>query len=903
MPLNSGTRLGPYEIVAPLGAGGMGEVYRAQDSRLGRDVALKVLPAGVASDPARQQRFETEARAVAALNHPNIVAIYDVALQEQPAFIVSELVSGETLRGVIQRGPVLLKKVLDIAVQIADGLAAAHAAGIAHRDLKPDNIMLTPEGRVKILDFGLAKSISRAAGHADATRTIAATEPGTIVGTASYMSPEQASGSPEVDGRSDQFSLGLIIQELITGNKAFERPTAAETMAAIIREDPAALPATVPLPLRWSLERCLAKDPGQRYDTTRDLFLELRQLRDHASEISAVAAATSPSGSALPSQPARRRRWAATALVAGLIIGFAIAALWLEAPLATARYVPFATEAGIQTMPAWSPGGDRIAYSGEVNGVFQIFVRKIGSPAPTQITRQDASSFDPFWSPDGSRIYYIVSRGETDESLWSSAVAGGAAEKVLDGLDRAAISPDGKTLAVEALQPDKTYLIMLSSPPGAPPRPLPQSSIPALRSALHVGTSMQFTRDGKYLGVLTNGSQKPELWKVPMNGGAAEELLRGHYIPDAQPLLNWFSDGSIIWSWTSSQGDAHVVETDFRHGKDRQITSGTGQEKYAVISPDDRTLAFQAGDSGYGLFEVPLDGSPPSRVVTTDRHEVAPSWAPDGAHFAYVTDRNGHDEIWLRNRTDGSERRIVSTLDFPHSSDGDLFLDCAISPDGSRVAYRYDTGSRISIWISSLAGDTPVPLYDDPEKALQRGPSWSPDGNSMAYYSVRDGKPAVVKIRVGASRPPDLVTYVATPTPVRWSPQGDWIAWDDAGKLTLISPDGKQRRIVSQKQWFTYGWSKEGDAVLGVGLSENRHLFIGRIDATSEHETTVADLGPAPAVLNLCQHQSDFPYRGFTLHPDGKSFLTSALGIKGDIWLLENFDAKVGLLDRVLHRR
>jgi serine/threonine protein kinase len=201
---------------------------------------------------------------VAALNHPNIVAIFDVALQEQPGFIVSELVPGETLRGVIQRGPMPLKKVLDIAVQIADGLAAAHAAGIAHRDLKPDNIMLTPEGRAKILDFGLAKSISRAAGHVDATRTIAATQPGTIVGTASYMSPEQASGSPEVDGRSDQFSLGLIIQELITGNKAFERPTAAETMAAIIREDPAALPATVPLPLRWSLERCLANATTRR---------------------------------------------------------------------------------------------------------------------------------------------------------------------------------------------------------------------------------------------------------------------------------------------------------------------------------------------------------------------------------------------------------------------------------------------------------------------------------------------------------------------------------------------------------------------------------------------------------------------------------------------------------------
>src|ERR1700730_10952127 len=387
MALSAGTRIGPYEIMAPIGAGGMGEVYRARDTRLGRDVALKILPADVAADPARRQRFETEARAVAALNHPNIVAVYDVAFEDRMAFTVSELVPGETLRQTIARGPAPVRKVLDIAAQIADGLTAAHAAHIIHRDLKPENVMLTPEGRVKILDFGLAKSIARTPSGADATRTIAQSQPGSVVGTVSYMSPEQASGRVDLDGRSDQFSLGLIIHEMITGRKAYERPTAAETMAAIIREDPAALPDSLRGPLRWTIERCLAKEPAQRYDATRDLFLELRQLLDHASEVTGTA----PAVTVTAARTRRRWRLPVGALAASLAAGFLLAKLWPEAPLTTPRYIPFATEAGIQTMPAWSPAGDRIAYSGEVNGVFQILVRKIGSSTPAQITRQDAS--------------------------------------------------------------------------------------------------------------------------------------------------------------------------------------------------------------------------------------------------------------------------------------------------------------------------------------------------------------------------------------------------------------------------------------------------------------------------------------------------------------------------------
>src|SRR5579863_6404555 len=252
MPLVNGTRLGPYEILAPLGAGGMGEVYRARDTRLGRDVALKILPADVANDLSRRQRFELEARAVAALNHPNIVAVYDVG----EGYIVSELVDGESLRG----AKFGLRKTLDIAAQVAGGLAAAHASGITHRDLKPENILLTRDGRVKILDFGLAKmAAAQVAGAAGETITVQ-TEPGLVMGTVAYMSPEQVRGQA-VDPRSDLFSVGVILYEMLAGERPFGGETSVDTMRAILRQDPPDLPETLPAALRQVVAHCLEKEP------------------------------------------------------------------------------------------------------------------------------------------------------------------------------------------------------------------------------------------------------------------------------------------------------------------------------------------------------------------------------------------------------------------------------------------------------------------------------------------------------------------------------------------------------------------------------------------------------------------------------------------------------------------
>jgi len=332
---------------------------------------------------------------------------------------------------------------------------------------------------------------------------------------------------------------------------------------------------------------------------------------------------------------------------------------------------------------------------------------------------------------------------------------------------------------------------------------------------------------------------------------------------------------------------------DLRSGTRRPLTSHATTEMYPSLSPDGRTLAYTAGEAGFDIVEVPLDGTAPRAVIATSRDEVAPTWAPDGVRFAYSTDRSGAPEVWLRNRLDTSERLIAGRKDF---GDALEIVDCVISPDGNRIAYR--DGSRQVIWISPLSGEAPVRLWEDTAGKPQRGSSWSPDSNWIAYYSIRDGRTAVLKARVGANTQPELVANTSQGRPVFWSPRGDWIALDDAGGLRIVSPDGKQDRIVSRKAFHTYGWSKDGAALYGITSDENRRLLLDRIDIATQRETKIADLGPVPAAFDFGNMTTQFLYRGFSLHPDGKSFLTSVYRVKMHIWLMTDFDRPTRLLDR-----
>jgi hypothetical protein len=424
MRLSAGDKLGPYEIVALLGAGGMGEVYRARDTRLRRDVALKILPPEFSSDPGRRARFEQEARAAAALNHPNIVGVFDVGSEQDSFYIVSELVSGETLEAVIKRGPVPPKKLLDIAVQLAGAMAAAHAAGITHRDLKPANIMIANDGRLKVLDFGLAKQSA----PVNSDQTMATqTTPGMVVGTASYMSPEQARGL-EVDYRSDQFSFGLILYEMASGKRAFEKPEAVQILSAILSEEPAPLDAKLPAPLRWIIERCLTKEPANRYESTRDLFADLQYLRDHLAE------ATAASGLVPAMTPAARRHtgWSIpAAFLAGVLLTAAFTFLRSgDVPVdqSTYRFTPFSLEPGGQCCQYWAPDGKSVAYSADNGrGVHQIYLRHLDLPVPVQLTHENSYSIVKGWSADGRHILFQRQLAKPAE-IWSIASVGGEPE-------------------------------------------------------------------------------------------------------------------------------------------------------------------------------------------------------------------------------------------------------------------------------------------------------------------------------------------------------------------------------------------------------------------------------------------------------------------------------------------
>jgi eukaryotic-like serine/threonine-protein kinase len=884
MSLAPGACRGPYEILNPIGAGGMGEVYKARDTRLDRTVAVKV------SKEAFSERFEREARAVAALNHHNICQLYDVG----PDYLVMEFVEGAPIASVDTT-----RKLLDIAVQIADGLAAAHAAGIIHRDLKPDNILITRDGRVKILDFGLAKLVTADNKDDDATCAMTRTEAGATLGTIAYMSPEQARGSAELTAQSDQYSFGLILYELAASRRAFPRGSAAEIMTAIIREEADPLPATVPAPLRWIVERLLAKDPLDRYESTRDLYRELRQLRDRLSE-STVSGVQAASAEAMPY---RRRSWPkAWILCAGLAVAVVCgAAGWIVHPasgVGNSRFTPVEVSWENPSGANWSPDGKAFAYSAGAVGGRRLFLRYLNSPTPAPLTRS-GDFWDPAgWSADNKRVFVVGKNPQGADSpytLFSVPVVGGEPDVVMpmdDRFVRLRVSADGKALVAIRIDEGRKLSVYTASPVGSALKRY--TPAPFETSTWSNQPDAQFSPDLRSITLVVDALGGREAWKLlyPAGQRAPERVFRN--LPEnAFGGWSWFPNGrSGLWCF-----GGHLWLAGIRSGVREGVTTGISSESQSqpALSPDGRQLLFVQSRRDYMIVSASLSDASVERVISSEVPTGMPAWASHRNAFVYASERSGSSAIWMRGE-DG-DRPIVRADSFPSGTGNALILP-ALSPQADRLLYtRGSGGSNDQFnWISSLSGGPPVRLTNAKD-VIERGGSWSPDGGRIVYWQFRNGTVSIMLVRTtGDATPVVLCEKAGLPLP-EWSPDGQWIKFMDArgngsAGWTLISPDGKTLRSLGEPKAIEMTFSADSKRLYGIRVEPDRRTLFS-LDIATKEVKTIGEIGKdfTPSSYNN-------PGIRLSLSPDGKSILYPATRRTSSLWMMEGFD-QPGWVDRL----
>ncbi len=878
MAISLGDKLGPYEILAPLGAGGMGQVWKARDTRLDRIVAVKT------SADRFSERFEREARAVAALNHPNICQLYDVG----PDYLVMEFIEGSPVSA-----PDSPRKLLDIAVQMAEGLAAAHAAGIIHRDLKPDNILITRDGRVKILDFGLAKAAHQELGAEEATRTVALhlTDPGTTIGTIAYMSPEQARGEVNLTAQSDQFSLGLVLYELATGKKAFPRGSAAEIMVAIIREEAEALPASVPAPFRWIVERLLQKEPNERYVSTLDLYRELRQIRERLSEsmsTSAVAAvqAAGPQRS--------RRNWLGFALIAAIFAAAGILGTLFLAPKphnpANDIYTPIETSLESPSDPAWSPDGKAFTYSAIFEGKRQVFVRYLNSTVATRLTNFSSDAHPLGWAPDGKRIFLAAKNPAGDSPtlvLFSVSIAGGEPEFVAPlaigarlGSPLARVSPDGKVLLGLHRESDGTVWLGISSPVGSPWKRYAPAPFETKRSTNR--PHMDLSPDGKKIVYFLTNNGENQAWLLPFppGSGTPKRILDGDV--GSSISFSWFPDSQHIAANTTS-GDRRILRLlDTAGAGGKPMTGGMVNQTFPAVSPDGRRMLFLDSTSDYRIVAASLKDASLRTRVRSQLRTGMPLWVAKGERFVYATSSQGEPEIWLRE-SNGSERPVLTQSAFPPGT-GSRFMNPALSPDGGRLAVvQIPPQGSASIWITSVAGGSPVRLTNS-DSADEFMGTWSPDGSRIVYLLGQAGVSSVMTGKTnGQATPVELVRSSGNLSP-DWSPTGEWIVYaSEPGTWALISPDGKNKRDLGKIATQHLTFSKDGKTLYGI-RAEGDHEYLFSLTIATGQMKTIGDVGSEFAPRSYLN-----PGIRFSLSPDGQSILYPTFSTKTGLWMLEGF--------------
>jgi Tol biopolymer transport system component len=737
MALSRGTRLGPYEILSVLGAGGMGEVYRARDTKLNRDVALKVLPAVFTASADRVVRFEREARLLASLNHPHIASIYGLEDGGGTPALVLELVEGDTLEDRLRRSPLPVSEALALALQIADALDAAHASGIVHRDLKPSNIKITGGGMVKVLDFGLAKALAADGSGPDLptlrTVTMDGTMPGVILGTAPYMSPEQARGQP-VDKRTDVWAFGCVLFEMLSGSPAFVRATVTDTLAAVVGAEPPwmSLRADTPAGVRRLLTRCLQKDARRRLHDIADARIELED---------AMAAPVSA-----PPAPAPRLWTHAAILLALLAIAIVLALLWATrggpgrtaaSPPPDTRVVRLTDLPGLEESPAISPDGKSVAFTGGVSGKRQLFVQLVAGGVPLQITREPVDHQYPRWSPDSSSILYFsaAAPGELQGSLWEVSALGGVSRRVVNSVGGADVSATDGRLALFRLAKNGIQLVTA---------PMDGSKFDVV-AAFPPTTYYLYPRwspDGRWIAFQRGDSIRFDVFIAPAAGGEPRQLTHDNnmiggfaWLPDSTGIVYSSSRGGTM-PYLPALG---LWQVTLRDGSIRRVTSG--EESY--VSPDiskSGTLVVGRMKLQTDIWRIPADGPPAENVrravhVTRQTGQVlTPTAGPGDREVAFLSDSGGHANLWIVNTETGALRQITHERD-PNTSMGVPVW----SPDGRTIAFvssRGNQGLTFGVWVVDSDGSN---LRNVANPGL--GPAWSPDGR-WVYYATRGGSAA-----------------------------------------------------------------------------------------------------------------------------------------------------------------
>jgi Tol biopolymer transport system component len=895
-----GRTISHYEIIEKLGEGGMGVIYKARDAHLDRFVAIKVLPPDKVADAERKRRFVLEAKSASALNHPNIITIHDIASDHGLEFIVMEFVPGKALNQVIARKGLPVAEALRYAVQIADALATAHAAGIIHRDLKPGNVMVcgAPErsGLIKVLDFGLAKLTDKAessdpefTGTLDHDDTPASAE-GTIVGTVSYMSPEQAEGK-KVDARSDIFSFGALLYEMVTGRRAFQGDSRLSTLSAVLREEPKPAGQIVeglPRELERIIARCLRKNPERRFQTMADLKVALQELKEESDSGTLQAAP------ALQQRPGRQRVWAGTLLAALALAG---GALWFmrspgKTPEAALNPIPLTTYPGFQGLPSFSPDGNQVAFlwNGEKQDNFDIYVKMIGTNGPPlRLTTDPAPDHDPAWSPDGRFVAFLRVLPSRKDVLVLIPAIGGLERRITEVSSggRPTWSPDGNWLAISEKDPEseRFALSLISVDSGekrrltSPPKQFFGDSDPAFSPDGH---SLAFRRS-----IDAHSPELNDLYVLAFSDGwkAAGEPTQVTFGNKGVQNPAWTADGrEIVYGAGSFVSKGLWRVSSFAHAAARaepqRLPSVGDDAAEPAISRSKHRLVYVNRFSHNGIWRVAapsLEGKrqrppdQPTSLISSTRDDNSPQISPDGKKIAFQSTRSGNTEVWVCD-ADGSNAVQMTFFGGPEVTTPRW------SPDSKRIAFDSNAAGEYDVYVVGADGGKPKRMTTDP--ANDGNPSWSPDGQWIYFDSARAGEQQVWKMPAKGGEAVQVTK--------------------DGGYAPRVSPDGRflyyTKTLSSTSLWKVPIEGGEPSKVIehlsdyeNVAIVKSGVYFAPADDARGISSSIQFLRFDTNNISNVTTFEKSFVY-GLTVSPDGAWILYSPeQQFRSELMLVENF--------------